>query len=468
MVTQNDMNKKIQIPEELKYRSIKNLVFMFRPGFGNHVLNDSGAQIWNWIKTSSYSIRDMIGFLTTGLPSQATEEINRRENGVLDFINRLHSLGLIAFEGDSNRDFNDFSPASEKRPADAESDDATDGMDDIFKRGYEQNIPIIVDLNITDECNLRCLHCYAPLNDPASAPKPAATCRKPFNLEEYKELLRQLANMGTFYLTLTGGEIFTHPHFLDIYKYAFDHHFAIRLVSNGTLLKPEIADELQKMKPRMINISLHGARPETHDEVTAVKGSFNRTVNALKMLKERDLNVSIIHVVTKLDIAEAKAVDQLANTLGIPRSTTPLICPTAEGELKPLKLRISDADMRQLMRDGLYRPQRDVCTAAKRCTISSYGDVSPCLFLQNVIVGNLRENSFEEIWHSENMRRTRESADYLPPAECVACESFQYCPRCPALAFAEDGDYRKPSTEACRISAIYKSTLKEKGVPNHE
>jgi radical SAM protein with 4Fe4S-binding SPASM domain len=143
--------------------------------------------------------------------------------------------------------------------------------------------------------------------------------------------------------------------------------------------------------------------------------------------------------------------------MGIPLSTTPLICPTAEGDIKPLQFRISDEEMRQLIADGLYTPQKDKCTAGKRCTISPYGDISPCLFLQNVIVGNLRENSFEEIWNSEKMSNIRKSVDFTPPSECLQCESFDYCPRCPAITMCEEGQYRVPSSEACRISKIYKS-----------
>ena len=96
------------------------------------------------------------------------------------------------------------------------------------------NIPVDVSIELTHHCNFRCQHCYIP---DFSAPDLLST-------ERLLSLLEELADVGTLFLTLTGGELFLRRDWLTIAGRARELGFALRLFSNGTLIDDEVADQI--------------------------------------------------------------------------------------------------------------------------------------------------------------------------------------------------------------------------------
>src|SRR3989440_11689941 len=88
--------------------------------------------------------------------------------------------------------------------------------------------PLEVSIEVTRRCPLECLHCYnnLPMGDLDAR-------RREMSKEEHFQLLDELAQMGTFWLLYTGGEIFARKDFLEIYTYAKKKGFLITLFTNG-------------------------------------------------------------------------------------------------------------------------------------------------------------------------------------------------------------------------------------------
>jgi radical SAM protein with 4Fe4S-binding SPASM domain len=85
--------------------------------------------------------------------------------------------------------------------------------------------------------------------------------------------------------------------------------------------------------------------------------------------------------------------------------------------------------------------------------ISPYGDVFPCVQLV-VPSGNLRRQSFEEIWYgSTEMRRVRAVRENQLP-DCANCSLRSYCERCPGLALMEGGDLLGAYERACELAEL--------------
>src|ERR1035438_6354679 len=70
-------------------------------------------------------------------------------------------------------------------------------MDPINRRAMDMGVPLSVHIDPTWRCNERCIHCYL---DHGEADE--------LSLSELRELLDQMADAGTLFLTLSGGEIF--------------------------------------------------------------------------------------------------------------------------------------------------------------------------------------------------------------------------------------------------------------------
>src|SRR5262249_38088915 len=98
----------------------------------------------------------------------------------------------------------------------------------------KHNVPLDVCLELTHHCNFRCQHCYIP---DFLAPDMLST-------ERVLGLLEELAEMGTLYLTLSGGEMLLRRDWLEIARHARSLGFSLRLFTNGALVTDEVADAM--------------------------------------------------------------------------------------------------------------------------------------------------------------------------------------------------------------------------------
>ena len=186
-------------------------------------------------------------------------------------------------------------------------------LDALHERAFRDCIPLQVSLELTQRCNIRCTHCY---NFDRGGARPPAGPELSF--DEIRALLDDLRAAGTLFVALTGGEAMMHPRFWDILDETAARHFAVYLLSNGTLLTEEACTRLSGY-PNLwdVSLSLYGARAETHDAVTRVPGSFRRTVDGARRLQARGITVALKFVVMKGNAAEAADMLALAERMGL-------------------------------------------------------------------------------------------------------------------------------------------------------
>ena len=199
----------------------------------------------------------------------------------------------------------------------------------VMKRAGEHLIPFQVTMELTHRCNLSCKHCYVdipPDNEMSTA--------------EIKDVLDQLTEAGSMYLQLTGGEVLTRPDFFDITFYAKEKGFQIMILTNATLVTPKIAEEMQKLKPDFIVVSLYGSTPESHDSVTKIPDSFEATIQGVKLLKSVDVLVILQTLLMDSNYNEADSMETLAASLGVPIRVRHELIPARSGLLTPYKYQL--------------------------------------------------------------------------------------------------------------------------------
>ncbi len=327
----------------------------------------------------------------------------------------------------------------------------TSSIDKILeKKCTEKYIPFFIQFELTYRCNHSCRHCYVVNNK-----------EKEITFKEITAILDQLVEMGTFYLCFTGGEIFIRKDFLDIAWYAKERGFFLILLTNGTLIEDKDIDELKKLRPLGIEISLLGARPETHDFITNTPGSFKRTISVIKKLVEQGIRVTTKTTLMKRNIKEYKEIKSLAQTLGAYAKIGAEIIPKIDGRKDPQQYQISwedrlnylypDESESCLIDENIDEHRGLTCKAGKAvASISPYGDVQPCI-LMPIKLGNLREKTFKEIWYPKNNSilnkiRSIRASDLKV---CSQCKWSRFCIRCPGTAYLETGDLLAPSPSAC-------------------
>ena len=344
-------------------------------------------------------------------------------------------------------------------------------MDGLIRRTVQRHLPWSVHVDLTYRCNERCIHCYLDHEDHGEMKTP-----------EIKNVFQQLAESGTLFLTLSGGEIFLRADLFELLEFARSLHFDISLKTNALLIDGERARKLRELSVRKIQISIYSADAEVHDAITKVRGSLERTLAAIRFLQAEGLNVKIACPLMKQNLMAYRNVQALATELGVPYVLDMTITPKMDGDMGLLQLRSSPKELLPILQDATLNPRAcstdssaaqilptgsatssgmesqaydDIpCSAGHNsCYISPYGDVFPCVQMP-VATGNLRKQSFEDIWfRSAEMNRVRAVRESQLPV-CSKCTIRQYCERCPGLAQMEGGDLSGAYERACELAEL--------------
>ena len=287
-------------------------------------------------------------------------------------------------------------------------------------------------------------------------------------IAEIKDVLDQLAEAGTLFLTLSGGEIFMRRDFFEILEYARRLLFNVRLKTNGVMIRQPEAERLLRLGVEQIQISVYSHRAEVHDAITKLPGSLRRTINAIQFLKSQGLNIILANVLMTANRHDHAGVRALARELGVTYSLDPTITPKIDGDRSILNLRVSGSELNQLFHeDDLVGDAEQYCAPppppgedemqALPCHaghttiyISPYGDVFPCVQFP-LPSGNVRRQKFIDIWQNSTALKEVRSIRVKDLPVCSTCSHAGTCSRCPGLAYME-GNMRWPSTTDCEKS----------------
>jgi len=330
-------------------------------------------------------------------------------------------------------------------------------LGEMSQKAFDLGVPIAVHLDITYRCNERCVHCYLDHEDHGE-----------MSTEEIKGVLDQLAEAGVFFLTISGGEVFVRRDFFELLEYARRLLFNVKIKTNAVMIHEEQAQRLGTLGVDTIQVSLYSHRPEVHDAITKLPGSFERTVRAVRFLRGQGLKVTIANVLMTWNRHDSDQLQQMAHELGAHYTLDPTITPMMDGDTSVLLLRIAGEELPSVFQNPALVPNMEEfcappkpvtendlegysCSAAHSfCYISPYADVFPCVQFP-LPSGNLRRQKFVEIWnHSAELNEVR-SIKAKDLTVCSSCSHVSSCTRCPGLAYLE-GSMRGPSTADCEKS----------------
>lgn len=119
-------------------------------------------------------------------------------------------------------------------------------------------------LNVTEKCNIRCVHCYWEAYGQHPDPSLATIDQI---LSKFKALARTYGERGRHLLTLGGGEPTIRKDLEDIIRLAVRRRFRVWLVTNAVTIDEARARSLKKAGLKIAQVSLDGACEVTHDKV---------------------------------------------------------------------------------------------------------------------------------------------------------------------------------------------------------
>lgn len=169
--------------------------------------------------------------------------------------------------------------------------------------------PVVV-WNITGQCNLKCMHCYA------------SATGKPFegelSTEECRRVLDGLAAYHVPSVLFSGGEPLMRPDLFDHATRARALGLRTVLSTNGTLIDREMAQRIRDAGFSYAGISLDGI-PATHDSIRGMAGAFQASLQAIRNLRDIGVRTGLRFTVHGKNRADLGAIFDLVEEERIPR-----------------------------------------------------------------------------------------------------------------------------------------------------
>jgi radical SAM protein with 4Fe4S-binding SPASM domain len=327
------------------------------------------------------------------------------------FIRSLSDKGVIMLSSE---------PVPPKKPA---ASSPLSGMDFIW-------------IEVTPHCNLRCIHCYA---DADGKPKPS------MSTPEIKRVIDEASALGWKRLQFTGGECTTRPDLQELILYAKSRGFEfIEIFTNGTLLEEPMVQFLAE-EGIHVGMSLYSYRAETHDAITGIPGSYEKSLNAIKLLLRYKVATRCATIAMKQNEEDLDATTYFVLKLGISCRTPDPIRPTGRGKKLdnwPEKYGLNAIQTRPGFKTDpatfLKKQHYNSCWYGK-AGVTSSGDVLPCLFARDHVAGNIHTESLSAIIRGEKMQQYWNlTFDRIEP--CRQCEYRYVCDDCRPWAYGFTGD----------------------------
>ncbi len=169
--------------------------------------------------------------------------------------------------------------------------------------------PVIV-WNMTRQCNLRCVHCYAHAK--------AAHQENELSTDEGKVMLDDLARMGVPVILFSGGEPLMRKDLPELASYAVSRGMRAVISTNGTLITAPIARELKEVGLSYVGISLDGME-DINDRFRGVNGAFQDALKGIENCQNAGIKVGLRFTINKFNVDEIPALFDLLEKRKIPR-----------------------------------------------------------------------------------------------------------------------------------------------------
>lgn len=324
--------------------------------------------------------------------------------------------------------------------------------------------PVVV-WNMTQRCNLKCVHCYAHAVDPSDH-------KDPISHDKAKEIIDDLAQFGAPVMLFSGGEPLVREDLVDLAKYATSKGMRAVISTNGTLITKKKAKELKDVGLSYVGISIDGAE-EVHDKFRGVTGSYKQALKGVENCLAEGLKVGLRFTINKRNAPEIPHLFDLIEDMGVPRICFYHLVYSGRGS-ELIKEDLNHQETREVVdlimdrtralhekgdpkevltvdnhADGphvYYRLLKEDPERAKEVLellkmnegnssgrgigcISWDGQVHADQFMRHITFGNVLERPFSEIWTDESNELLMKLKDKRPHVggRCAKCRFLNVC-----------------------------------------
>lgn len=326
-------------------------------------------------------------------------------------------------------------------------------------------------LDVTQACTERCVHCYVPEYAPIFLP-----------YETVRRVICDFREMGGLQISFSGGECMMHPDFEKMLRFAREQDLIVTVLSNLTLCD-EKKTALLKECSAFVQVSLYSMNPKIHDGITQREGSWDKTKSAIERLHAADVPMRISCPTMRQNFDGYIEVLKYAEELHISAQTDFIMMAKANHDMSNLDNRLSLEQTRTLLEmvvnDNLQteseyfdpkhkenlksaedRSEEPLCGAGvdKLC-LNANGNYYPCSGFQDYPVGNCFKQSLRDVWENSPQLKYVRGLRGKDIPKCIHCENRNYCSMCLVRNFNETGDMLEVADHFCKVAALNRTVV---------
>lgn len=306
--------------------------------------------------------------------------------------------------------------------------------------------PMVASIEITNQCNIRCIHCYGDFGE--------IPC-KMMNAEIVKGILKDLRELGVRIIEITGGEATTHPKIEEIMEYALSLSFdQVSLLTNGVKMSKKLINILEKGKEKVyVQIDLHSLDENYFEWFTKVPNILEKVKNNIITLAEKNVMLRVATILTPQNIDEITDIADWVHALGIVHyAISPVVSLGRANETNmELFLTMDDALRAEKKIQSIarkyenflniissdFKKQVNCGCITSHIVINSEGDIKMCT-MDNMSyfkgsIGNVLQNNVKEIFckNAELLNTLfTANAPRMNAEQCSGCEYAGFCNGC--------------------------------------
>jgi len=330
--------------------------------------------------------------------------------------------------------------------------------------------------NITQACNLTCQHCYQNAHHRPDDDE--------LTTEEKLNLIDQMGDDFVPFVAFAGGEPLVAPDLWQVLERCRDRGIHVTLATNGTLLTPDMCARLKAANVKYVEVSLDSIDPEVHNAFRGQPKSWERTVQGIRNCVASGIKTGMATCFTRHTAHKVDDTVKFALDLGCKTFSHFNFIPVGRGkeimqdDLTPGQRELLLRRLQEHLTEGkitivstapqfaraciTYGPEEGLfatghagrgpgkktmvlsryiggCgTGRCYCAIQPNGIITPCVYISGIKVGDVRRQSFHEIWNNELFDTLSDREDRGD--HCGVCTYRNYCGGCRARALAYTGD----------------------------
>ena len=283
----------------------------------------------------------------------------------------------------------------------------------------------IIKMDVTEACNINCKMCYASKN--YTVPK-----------EKILSILDQIKNVP-LRLDLLGGEPLLRKDLATIIAYAKQQAKIkeITLYTNGTLVTEKIANELHAAGLDNAIVSLISHDPKIHDSFVGMDGAWQKTASGIKNFAAAGVKT---YTFTAMHTENIETIDQIYQFVTEQLKVSPLfyqyIPQRINDPLLPSKKQWHECKHKILYQlskkhteffKKVVRCCQTACLGGKYAlSIKTNGDVTPCPFIHDLVLGNVYQQNIWDIF-AQRYKTTHFHEFTTLDASCLSCTYKKLC-----------------------------------------